>query len=160
MSRTRIIIILGVILAVFLGAGFYYFNSADYYKPATTLPIKQLTISNISLTVEVASKPADQTRGLSGRESLLPDHGMLFAFTEPDIYEFWMKDMKFPLDFIWIRNNTVVQLDHNIPAPSDNSENPARVSPKQPIDTVIEISAGWLAKNSIKVGDRLEGLTK
>jgi len=160
MSRIRVVIILVAALAVLLTASIYYLNIMDYITPAAPLPTKQFTINNIPFTVEVASKSLDQARGLSGRKELLPNHGMMFVFSEPDVYEFWMKDMNFPLDFIWIRNKTVVQLDSNIPAPVDNSETPARVSPKQPIDTVIEISAGWLAKNSIKVGDRLEELTK
>ena len=55
--------------------------------------------------VEVVSKEDDMARGLMYRTSLGPDKGMLFVFPDSEIYQFWMKDMHFSLDMIWIDEN-------------------------------------------------------
>jgi uncharacterized membrane protein (UPF0127 family) len=59
-------------------------------------------IAGVRLSVEVADTPAERGRGLSGREMLPENSGMLFVFDTPGRYGFWMYGMKFPLDIIWI----------------------------------------------------------
>ena len=39
---------------------------------------------------------------------------MLFRFSQAEKYSFWMKDMRFPLDIIWIKNREVVHIEKNI----------------------------------------------
>ena len=63
-----------------------------------------------SLRLEVADTDASRTLGLSGRDSLDSGAGMLFTFDAPGIYPFWMKDMKFPLDMVWIDSGKVVDV--------------------------------------------------
>ena len=52
--------------------------------------------------VEVAITPEERQRGLMERELLQEDNGMLFVFSEEDVYSFWMKNMEISLDIIWI----------------------------------------------------------
>ena len=61
-----------------------------------------------ALSVEVADTQASRELGLSGREKMGDDEGILFVFDTPGRYGFWMKDMQFPLDIIWINQNGVV----------------------------------------------------
>ncbi len=61
-----------------------------------------LLINNHKISAEVADNQAEQARGLSNRDSLAPDAGMLFVFEQPGRPGFWMKDMLFNLDIIWI----------------------------------------------------------
>lgn len=61
-----------------------------------------VTIGSKKYTVKIAETPSDRARGLSGREKLNADEGMLFIFPEDGIYPFWMKDMRFAIDIIWI----------------------------------------------------------
>jgi len=78
--------------------------------------------------------------------------GMIFVFDKPDFYYFWMKDMKFPLDFIFIKNNEVVDLLENI-APETY---PKSFTSKVKADKVIELNAGEIKKSGIKIGDKLD----
>src|SRR5438876_1112412 len=103
MSLNRIIILFVIILIIFAGFVFYQFGAKNFRFGSHVLPTKTLTIDNKSFTVEVATASADQQQGLSGRNSMSMDRGMLFEFSHPYAYAFWMKDMKFPLDILFIR---------------------------------------------------------
>jgi uncharacterized membrane protein (UPF0127 family) len=85
------------------------------YQPKVTPPKK--THPNRTFKIELARTPEEQQKGLSNRASLPEDHGMLFLFDKPAPYGFWMKEMRFPLDIIFIKNKTVVTVDENLPAP-------------------------------------------
>lgn len=65
--------------------------------------VGEVIINDQKILVEVVDTWPAIYKGLSGRESLAENQGMLFVFPKLDIYEFWMKDMKFPLDIIWIQ---------------------------------------------------------
>ncbi len=67
---------------------------------ASSVKIKDLIIH-----VDLAITPDQQAKGLSIKNTLNDNEGMLFLFNVPGEYSFWMKDMKFPLDIIWINSN-------------------------------------------------------
>src|SRR4026208_1251957 len=73
-----------------------------------------VTINGHTLNIEIAQTQIEREKGLSGRDTLPENSGMLFVFDKPDYYAFWMKDMKFPLDFIWIRDQKVVQITEGV----------------------------------------------
>lgn len=54
------------------------------------------------IKAEVVDNEEARMKGLSGRDNLADDEGMFFVFEKSDIYPFWMKDMKFAIDIIWI----------------------------------------------------------
>lgn len=112
-------------------------------------------IGETTFIVEVAEKLEARTRGLSGRASLPPGGGMLFIFEDTRIHTFWMKDMMFPLDLVWIGEQcTVENITPNVPPPTPeqaDSDLPRFRSP-QPVRYVLEINAGEAAAN-IQVGD-------
>jgi uncharacterized membrane protein (UPF0127 family) len=119
------------------------------------LAAEQLNIDSATFTVEIASTSLEQTRGLSFRPSLGVNDGMLFIFGAGSAQSFWMKDMNFPLDMIWISGNTVVGFAQNVPAPVPGAallSLPVYVSPAN-TDKVLEVSAGTVAKYNIRVGD-------
>ena len=93
-------------------------------------------------------------QGLSGKDSLPPNHGRLFVYDHQEQYEFWMKGMKFPLDFIWIADHTVVNITENVPAPTGLM--PAIVKPYVDVDKILEVTAGTITKSGIKVGDTVQ----
>lgn len=115
---------------------------------------EQIIIDKNNLNVEVADTDVKRIKGLSGRDSLSEDEGMLFIFNNPGLYYFWMKDMKFPLDFIWINDNEVVDLTQNVLTPDNN--NPSTFTAKSEFDKVIEVNAGYVKNNEIKIGDKIE----
>lgn len=116
---------------------------------------KQLKIAGINLTVEIADTQDKKNKGLGGRTSLASDSGMLFIFPEPSKYSFWMKEVNFPLDFVWIKGDTVVDLLQNI-QPSAAGQEDASLpiyQPREEVDKVLEVTAGAIQRLNIKVGD-------
>lgn len=116
----------------------------------------QLQVGSTPLTVEIAQTQVEQQRGLSGRINLAPNAGMLFIFSAPGQYRFWMKDMAFPLDFLWLRSGTIIEITSNVPVPT--SSVPLFYQPSQPIDMVIEVNSGWAAQHAIMPGQTIQGL--
>ncbi len=111
-----------------------------------------MTINGHKLDVEFARTADERAAGLSNRESMPNNQGMLFIFESPGKYGFWMKDMKFSLDFVWIKDGKVVEIMPNI----GFTDQTTIYQPKSEIDSVLEVNAGWAAKNGIKIGDRAE----
>lgn len=63
---------------------------------------KQVRIGAQTYAVEVAVSEAERARGLSGRAALAPDAGLWFVLPAAGIHGFWMHDMRFPIDLIWV----------------------------------------------------------
>lgn len=129
--------------------------------PPKYLPVKQIELIKNSSTknfektkvsVEIAKKELDLNKGLSGRMNLAKNSGMLFELGERKYVTFWMKDMHFPLDIIWIDNSIIIGIEKN--APIQNGKNiPTFTSPK-PVTTVLEVNAGFSDANNINTGDK------
>src|SRR3989338_7845044 len=134
-------------------------DSVSQLEFATILPIQTLVVGNSNLTVEVAATDASRAQGLSDRASLPPDRGMIFVFDQAGKYSFWMNRMNFPLDFIWLRHSQVVEVTTDVPPPTAESPVPVTITPKQSVDAVIEVNAGWTAQQGVTVGQRVQGLT-
>lgn len=108
-----------------------------------------LKINNVDLYVELADTPEKRVQGLSGRKELKNDRGMLFVFDKPNTYSFWMKDMNFPIDIIWIGEDLkITDITHNAKPESY----PKIFQPKKPAKYVIEVNSGWNFKNGIQIG--------
>lgn len=108
------------------------------------------------LQLEIVSTPERITQGLSGRDELGAD-GMLFVFNQPRIPRFWMKEMKFDLDLVWIQDEVVVEITEEVPAPDSNtplSQLPT-YAPSQPVDMVLEIERGKSKEWGLVVGDEV-----
>lgn len=120
---------------------------------------KVLIINGKKIKVEISDTDEKRKTGLSKRDKLNEDTGMLFTFKEENIKPpFWMKDMRFPIDIVWIDNNKIVQIDENIPNPeTDIPDSKLKIyAPKAPIDLVLEVNAGFIRKNNIKIGDEVD----
>ena len=114
---------------------FYLFEIPSY-------SLTNLTINNITIQVEEVSSPVAQEQGLSGRKSLGDNQGMLFIFPTEGLYSFWMKDMLFPIDIIWMDKN------YNIVYVKENAQpctlfNCPIYKPTKPAQYVLEVGAGW-----------------
>lgn len=121
-------------------------------------PTKEIQIAGEYLTVEVANTPVRQERGLGYRDALLENSGMLFVYSTPKPYTFWMKGMRFPIDIIWLREKKVVDIAPNVPVPEDseNEKNLFPYTPRTSADMVLEVSAGFAEKYSLKIGDEMK----
>lgn len=139
-----------IILAVFL----FFWNGAA--SPAVSGDKKNLTavlINNRHLfMVETACTDWARVQGLSGRKELADDEGMLFLFRDKEPRNFWMKDMHFGLDILFIADGRIMEIV-TLPKPA-GGEIPACLSRCQ-ADQVLEINAGLAEKLGIHPGDRL-----
>lgn len=141
-----IIIIFIIILVAFGGVIFYQFS-----KQAK--PKSQITIAKQTFSVEVATSSAEQQKGLSGKDKLPQDQGVLFVFQKADHYPFWMKEMKFPIDIIFIKDNKIVSITHNAPIVKKDDNNPPIYQSEVPFTHALEINSGLAKKYAFKKND-------
>lgn len=142
------LVVLVIILAIARFRGFPVFPSFGGGS--------NVEIAEQKFDVEIADDDGELQKGLSERDSLGQDKGMLFVFERKDKYTFWMKDTKIPLDIIFIDDNKIVDIYKNVP-PQDGKENavlPLYTS-KAPANYVLEINGGLSDKNGYKVGDTI-----
>jgi len=115
-----------------------------------------ITVGEAVFRVELAATPEKRTRGLSGRPGLDAGSGMLFVFDSESRVVFWMREMQFALDFVWIGPDcTVADISEGVPAPPpgmDLSDLP-RYQPAVPVRYVLEINSGEIAASGITRGD-------
>jgi hypothetical protein len=141
----KILIIFAACLLLF--TLYYYFRH----------PIGEKAIINgHTIRLMLAVTETEKERGLGYRNSLAPDTGMLFIYQNKDRYGFWMKGMRFPLDFIWITGNKVVDVSQNIPQPDNDTVRPVNVAPNVPVDKVLEVNAGVIQSLGVQVGDLVQ----
>ena len=112
------------------------------------------TSSGIKIYVEVADTLSKRRLGLGKRSNLKRNWGMLFVFDKLKAHHFWMKDMNFPLDIIWLNNNRIVHIIENA-NPSNSGVNLPILKPLEPANFVLEIAAGQANKLKLKKGDFL-----
>ncbi|MBI2405118.1 DUF192 domain-containing protein [Candidatus Gottesmanbacteria bacterium] len=116
--------------------------------------ITKVRIRDQVFLVDVAVTSKEKERGLGYRESLLPNYGMLFVYNQKGQYTFWMKEMRFPIDIIWIDGKTIVDITQN--APVSTGTPLAEYRPKIAVDKVLEVNAGTVEKTGIAIGDTME----
>ena len=117
-----------------------------YITPKT--PIAKINGHVFSLYL--AKTPEEQEIGLAKYNKIEQNQGMLFLFAKTDNYSFWMKNMKFPIDIIFIENNKVVDVFQNVPV-STNDNLPVYTT-KTKTNKVLEINASLAKKYNIKIG--------
>jgi uncharacterized membrane protein (UPF0127 family) len=121
---------------------------------STTSVAPRLTIGTATVVLEIADTPEALHRGLSGRNSLAEDHGLLFVFPTPDRYGFWMPDMHFAIDIIWLDDKLRVVYIKNDATPDTY---PEVFKPDTPARYVLEVPAGYAASHGIVVGTQASG---
>ena len=144
MKQKTVLIIVGLLV---MAAGGLRLKTFFTDAPATA------TIKDQTITVDIAATPAARARGLGGRLELPANSGMVFIFDKSERHNFWMKDMFFPIDIIWIDGGQVVDITENVPPPALGQLKLPLYSPANPANIVLEANAGFAAKYNIRVGD-------
>lgn len=161
-KRMKKFIIQFVLLIAVIGIATFLFKQKPDITNLPFLPeqpvFKELQINQVKLKVEVADTQKKRSKGLGGRESLASGEGMLFILPKPDKYPFWMKGLSFPLDFVWISGEKIVDLLQNIqpPTPGQTDESLPIYQSKEDVDKVLEVAAGTVQRMNIKVGDTIK----
>lgn len=107
-------------------------------------------VGEIPINVEIADTKQKRVQGLSGRNALDNSNGMLFVFDTADYHEIWMKDMKFPIDIIWIDEELkVISIDSSV----QPSSYPRKYRPTRPARYAIETNERFTDTFIITPGD-------
>lgn len=150
----KVVLIILTIL-ILLGAGGAYI----VYQRLTTEPplgTGTVTIGDTTIAVEIATTTEQQNLGLSYRESLDENTGMLFVYERLVLPSFWMYGMNFPLDIIWIRDDEIIGIEANVPTPEDPTNPQEMYRPEKAVTAVLEVNAGWTETHGVEVGDKVE----
>ena len=124
------------------------------WSPATPFSSETatVTIDGHSVDAEIADTGELRERGLSYRDDLGRDDGMLFVYRTASPRSFWMFEMRFCLDIIWIADGTVIGAAENAcPAAAPGDDIPTFRSP-EPAQYVLEVNAGWMADHDVRSG--------
>jgi hypothetical protein len=152
----NLLIIVG--LLILLGIAFFFTqysigsNLSSFFSPEKTT---KATLGGKPYTLILTTTDAQKEKGLSGRTSLPKDRGMLFTFEKADYYSFWMKDMKFPIDIIFLKESTIVTIHKNV-KPSQDAQNLPLFRPEEPANQVIELNANQADTLGLKKGDKVQ----
>ncbi len=134
------------------------FTSGVFFAlPTIRKDFARLDFSDVSIVAEIVDTPATRTKGLSGIRSLPELRGMLFVMEQADYAGIWMKDMKFPIDILWIENGTVVDMKENVKPPLPNADYSTLpiYRPLAPSSFVLEVNAGFSRRHALHIGDRV-----
>ena len=138
-----------IIVSTFFGALFWYFGGQDiqneipYYLKKATAKTTTIAVREVIIDAEVVETPSAQQRGLSGREGLSGNRGMLFS-----------------IDILWIHEGKIVHMVDDALQPKDSAE-PAVYTPPVPSTYVLEANNYFIQESGAAVGDFVAlGLTQ
>lgn len=101
----------------------------------------------------LATTSQTREKGLSGTDQLAPDQAMLFVFDTNDRWGIWMKDMRYPIDVVWLdEEKQVVYSVSNM----DPDSYPQVFTPSQAARYVVEFAAGTIASKAIHAGSQAQ----
>ncbi len=103
------------------------------------------------LFIQIRDTQPEWSRGLSGRTDLCKYCGMLFIFPVASERGFWMKDMLFSIDMVWLKGGSIVHIEENV-----SHKTPEKVyKPPVFVDAVLELPSGGAARRSLDIGDTI-----
>ena len=111
--------------------------------------------SGAEISAEVAESLSAQAKGLSNRVELADKTGMLFVYKDKAERIFWMKEMQFAIDIIWIKDGVIVGFELNALPADENADDYKIYSSPEPVDMVLEVQAGFVEREGIEVGERI-----
>lgn len=122
-------------------------------------PHSEIVINERKLTVLVADTPTHWAKGWSGKNDMGNYQGMLFKFADKRQHVMVMRDMEFPLDIVWLDGNVVIDMAPGLaPEKGKQDGDLTRYGARLPSTAVLELPAGFLEANGLKIGDNVGGL--
>lgn len=151
-------ILLALIVVVLIALGIFW---ACYLEDKKIVE-RELSIQNeiiwsvnneTDISLEIADTPQKRYLGLSNRNDLCADCGMLFVSEDMRDHSFVMRNMNFPLDILFIRDNTVVKLYENLPPEGSAPQN--IYSSGEPVNYVLELNGGKASELGLRKGSEI-----
>ncbi len=149
--KYRFVLFIISLLVLFATLGYFAFqkNRVNACEPVQNLEEKALYVNNKTLTAEVAVTEEQKQIGLSGRSCLGEDRVMVFSYNVPGNYCFWMKDMNFSIDMVWLDSDKkVITVKSGI----NPDTYPQTFCPSSSAMYVVEVSSGVSEKFGWQTG--------
>ena len=148
MTRNFLFILIGLFIALTL-----LVVRLTPAKQFTNANLNKVKVGDTQIKLRIAKTPQELEKGLGYIASLPEKEGMLFVMNKFSYHAFWMKGMEFPLDFIWIAGNKIVDITENVSV--SNDPNPAIIRSQKPSNFVLEVNAGFVQRHRVKVGQSI-----
>lgn len=149
-KRKRILLSLVVLLFIF-STGFIVNEYKAKQDNSCVLYINSASDKGC-IELEVADTNEERAKGLSGRENMPSNKGMLFKFDSPGKKCIWMKDMNFSIDIIWLNSDkSITHIEKDV---SPNTY-PKSFCPSNDSQYVIELNSGVSDAAELRVGQKL-----
>ncbi len=118
---------------------------------------KIVKIDEVETQVNIADSDSERSQGLSGRASLPEGEGLLFIFPDKTSNPFWMKDMNFAIDIIWISDDKVIGIEKDAkPQPGADGSQLKLYFPPSSVSYVLEVPSGFSDRKGINTGDNVD----
>ena len=146
MLRSVRVFLLLIACLTLIGAFFFW----NQYVSIPSSEFSTVHLKGQIVKVAVADTPESRERGLSGRSELASDEGMLFVFPKDGQYAFWMKDMRFAIDIVWISySEEIVDVEEKV----SPETYPTVFTPRRPARYVLELPSGFVEEHDVTIGD-------
>ena len=146
--NNRFFILLGIAL-LSLGVLFLLLSQSAGRTIVPGFADGTLVIGSTSIAVSIADSDLERVQGLSHTEALPEGAGKLFVFERPGLYGFWMKDMRYSIDIIWLDEEmNIVTIKESV-APESY---PETFYPSTESLFVLEVPAGFSTAHGVRVG--------
>lgn len=150
MKRILAVVVLAAIFLFVVLAGSPIYQSSVPAASTQVEGLRTIELKGRSVRVSVADTESTRRQGLSGRASLTEDEGMLFVFPQDGKYAFWMKDMFFSIDILWLSaDGVVVYMAQNV----SPDTYPQHFEPNTPARYVLELPAGYAEAHEVRIGN-------
>lgn len=123
-------------------------------SPAGLIPI---TLPGGTLIhAEIADTAKKRAEGLMYREHLDQNRGMLFTFAQAQLWTFWMKNTRIPLDIIWMNEKKqIIHIEQNVPICTRTDDSCRQYQPNDPALYVLELGGGMAEHFKLQKGTTL-----
>jgi uncharacterized protein len=150
--KKKIFFIFFVVIVLFIL--FIIISDIPFGHSDIVSPSRYLTINDNKIFLQLARNEKEWNQGLSNQKKLGENSGMLFIFPDYQTRNFWMKDMNFSLDIVWIKDDKIVKISENLAPEGSHPQN--LYYSDEPVNYVLELNANFCKYNNINVGDRVK----
>lgn len=120
-------------------------------------PKGQVVVGEKTYQVLIADRLGHQHRGWGGSDDMGKVDGMWFAFGAPSYHSMVMREMKFPLDIVWVKDGFIVDIAPEVRPEPGRTDNQLTVyRSRLPSTDVLEFKSGFAAENGLKIGDEVD----
>ena len=153
-------LIILIIFAIFFGTIFWAIGGHEiqeeipFYWQKIIGKTVTVEINGHKIQAEIVKTSSEKQKGLSNREKMERDRGMIFVNEKEGMYSFWMKEVNFPLDIIWIKGNEIVGITER--AAIEPGPEYKNYLPPEPVDKILEVHGGWVFRHGVEIGQKVK----